>query len=473
MPVVQLDTVNVYSDHERPAYQGSVTKYFDLINTKLDVSFNWKKQYLYGKATLTLTPYFYPQDSLILDAKGFDIHEVSILNGPDLPYNYKDGKKLRIKLNKQYTRKDTIEIFIDYTSKPNERTADGSSAITSDKGLYFINPLGKDSTKMREIWTQGESQSNSAWFPTFDSPNFRSHEEINMTVDTGFVTLSNGLLQYSELNGDGTRTDHWKMNKPIAPYLFMMAVGKYAVVQDKWEKGDKSIDVDYYVRPKYKKYAQQIFGNTPEMLTFYSNILGIDYPWSKFSQVAVQDYVSGAMENTTAVVIGSFIEQTSREMIDGNREPVLAHELFHHWFGDYVTTESWSNIPLNESFATMGEYLWIEHKYGEDAADEHLQQDVNSFLSDKSARTEPLIRYYYDPQHRESLFDVVSYQKGGAILQMLRKMVGDSAFFKSLNYYLKQNKLSTVEVAQLRLAFEKITGEDLHWFFNEWFFQNG
>jgi aminopeptidase N len=185
----------------------------------------------------------------------------------------------------------------------------------------------------------------------------------------------------------------------------------------------------------------------------------------------VHDFVSGAMENVTATVHYEGLHQTSREMIDENHEDIIAHELSHHWFGDLVTCKSWGQIPLNESFATYAEALWINHKYGSYEADKHSEDDLKDYLNEADVKQMPLIRYrYWD---KEDLFDAHSYQKGGYVLRMLHALVGDDAFTKSLSYYLKTNEFKTVEIDQLRIAFETITGKDLHWFFDQWFHRPG
>jgi aminopeptidase N len=384
-----------------------------------------------------------------------------------LKYVYEDDK-LTIQLDKEYNRNQQYSVFIDYISKPNElKKVGGSQAITEDKGLYFINPDGKEKNKPKEIWTQGETQSNSVWMPTIDRPNERMTQEIYITVENKYVTLSNGELASTMDNGDGTRTDYWKMDLPHAPYLAMMAIGEFAVVKDKWR--DK--EVNYYVEKEYEPYAKAIFGNTPEMLEFFSNKLGVPFAWNKYSQVVVRDYVSGAMENTTATLHGEFMQRTDRELLDKTNEDVISHEMFHDWFGDLVTCESWSNVPLNESFATYGEYLWQEYKYGKDAADAHSAESRAGYLSEAQRKEVNLIRFQYDD--REDMFDAHSYNKGGQVLHMLRKYVGDDAFFAALKLYLETNKFSSVEIHNLRLAFEKVTGEDLNWFFNQWFLSPG
>lgn len=465
------DTASVISLRPEPKrYNESEKRINDLLHTKLEVKFDYQKAWLYGKATLTLKPYFYPANRLILDAKGFDIAKVALLEGEEdqkaLKYAY-DGKFINIELDTTYTKQDTFNIYIEYTAKPNELEVRGSAAITSDKGLYFINPDGMEPSKPTQIWTQGETESSSCWYPTIDAPNERMTQEIYMTVDNKYLTLSNGLLMFSLDNGDGTRTDYWKQELGHAPYLTMMAVGEFAVVKDKW----RNIDVHYFVEKEYEPYARAIFGNTPEMLEFYSTRLGVDYPWEKYHQIVVRDYVSGAMENTGAVIFGEFMQKNSRELLDENRENIVAHELFHHWFGDLVTTESWANLPLNESFATYGEYLWIEHKYGREAADHHIQDNLTKYLLESRQKQVNMIRFDYED--KEDMFDSHSYAKGGRILHMLRKHVGDEAFFKSLELYLETNKFNPVEIHDLRLAFEKITGEDLNWFFNQWFLASG
>ena len=457
-------------DSWQKEYRASATKTNDLTNTKLDVKFDYDKAYLYGKAWLTLHPHFYPADSLILDAKGMDIHAVALVKGSKnipLKYTY-DSLKLNIRLDKTYKANESYTVYIDYTAKPNELKTAGSAAITDAKGLYFINPKGTEKDKPTEIWTQGETASNSVWFPTIDEPNQKTTEEITMTVPAKYVTLSNGLLVAQKTNSDGTRTDTWKMDKPHSPYLFFMGVGDYAVIKDKWR--DK--EVNYYVEKEYAPVARKIFGLTPEMIQFYSTLLHYNFPWQKYSQMTGRDYVSGAMENTTATLHTDAVQQNARQLVDGNKyEDYVSHELFHQWFGDLVTAESWSNLTLNESFANYSEVLWREHKYGKEEGERKNYEDMQQYLGIPQADKKNLVRFYY--QSQEDMFDAVSYNKGGRILNMLRHYLGDSAFFKGLNLYLNTYQYSNAEAHQLREALEKVSGEDLNWFFNQWYFGHG
>ncbi len=445
-------------------YHPEREKQNDLVHTKLKVGFNFAKKQLNGEAWITLKPHFYPTDELLLDAKAFDIHRVE-LNGKKADYNYVDDE-IQIDLGKKYNRNTPYTVYIKYTANPEKVKQKGSNAIRDAKGLYFINADGSAPEKPTQIWTQGETESASCWFPTIDSPNQKTTEEIYITVPNKYVTLSNGKLINQTKSGN-LRTDYWKMDKKHAPYLFFMGIGDFSIIKDSWN----GKPVHYYVEKEYKNVAKDIFGNTPEMMSFFSKITGVPYPWNKYHQMVVRDYVSGAMENTTSVVHGEGAQQKKGQLIDENTwESTIAHELFHHWFGDYVTAESWANIAVNESFATYGEYLWFEHKYGKEKASSLLYNKMlEYFLSQEDDKN--LVRFNYNS--REDVFDAVSYQKGGVILNMLRDYLGDEAFFEGLKIYLTENAFGTAEVHNLRLAFEKVSGKDLNWFFNQWFYGNG
>jgi aminopeptidase N len=464
------DSTGASKDPALLIYRASFPHINDLVHTKLSVRFDYAKSYMYGRAWITLKPHFYPTDSLSLNAKGMDIKEVAILKGNQqnsLKYNY-NGSTLRIHLDKTYHYTENYSIYINYTSKPNELKTQGSEAIRDAKGLYFINPLGTDKNKPIQIWTQGETESSSAWFPTIDKPDQKCTEEISMTVPAKYVTLSNGKLVSQVKNTDGTRTDNWKMDLPHSPYLFFMGVGDYAVIRDSY----KGKEVSYYVDKEYANVARRIFGLTPEMMGYYSRILGMEFPWVKYSQMTARDYVSGAMENTTATLHSDILQQDARQLADGNKyEDYVAHELFHQWFGDLATTESWSNLTLNESFANFSETLWFEYKHGKDAGDAVNFHDIEKYLADPTNPSKNLVRFYYPDN--EAMFDMVTYSKGGRILNMLKNYVGDSAFFRALNLYLTNFKFKNAEAHNLRMAFEQVTGQDLNWYWNQWYYGSG
>ncbi|MEY2829942.1 MAG: hypothetical protein RIQ33_1800, partial [Bacteroidota bacterium] len=226
-----MDTIRV-SAAKQFQYRASSTKINDLLDTKLAVDFNWKQCRMNGKATLLLKPHFYATDSITIDAKGFNLNRVAFLNLQndtiDVFYLY-DSTQIKLKLPSLIQPNETYKIYIDYVAKPNERRAKKGKAIANDKGLYFINADGKDATKPKQVWTQGEPQAASCWFPTLDNPNQKSTSEIHICRPINFISISNGEKKYSTINDDSTETDVWIMNKPNAPYLFMMAVGNFSV----------------------------------------------------------------------------------------------------------------------------------------------------------------------------------------------------------------------------------------------------
>ena len=297
-------------------YRSFPTKENDLVHTKLVAHFDYTNATLNGEAWLELHPHFYETHLLKLDAKGMDIHTVSIVSNKGmsaLKYTY-DGLILNIELDKTYTASQNYTVYIKYTAKPNEYKAKGSAAITDAKGLYFINPLGKEKNKPTQIWTQGETEGTSVWIPIIDKPNQKCTQEFQLYVPSKYVSLSNGLLVKQVPQNDGTRLDVWKMDQVHAPYLFFIGIGDYAVIKDSY----KGKEVNYYIEKEFEKQARQIYGKTPQMMALYEKLLGVPYHWAKYAQISGRDYVSGAMENTSCTLHSDAVQQDARELKDGN-----------------------------------------------------------------------------------------------------------------------------------------------------------
>ena len=470
----ELDTLAVeeeifWESADELPYQTSATRSMDLLYMDLDVRFDWKNQQVIGKAKLRLTPYFYPQKIVVLDAQDFEFGRVAqIQNGQleSLSYRY-DEQQIQIYLPEEAAVGDTVELELNYVAFPDRNAGDGSAAITDTKGLYFIDPMDTIPGKPTMLWTQGETQHSSKWFPTIDQPNERLTHDIWLTVPDSMVSISNGRLVQQESLGNGLRKDHWKMDLPHAPYLVAIAVGDFAKVAA--SHGD--LPLGYYVEKGFEKGAAKVFASTPEMIAYFEKRLGVPFPWQKYDQIVVRDFVSGAMENTTASIFMEELLSDEREALDSEWDYIIAHELFHQWFGDLVTAESWSNLTLNEAFANYSEYLWNAHRFGQDQADLKLVVEKEGYFGEADAEPKELIRFNY--ADAEDLFDAHSYNKGGLVLHMLRRQLGDAAFFKGLNLYLTQHAFQAVEAHDLRLAMERVSGQDLNAFFNQWFFAKG
>ena len=465
-----VEEQDFWMEEEAIPYQEAATRSMDLVHMKLQLEFDWKSQQVKGLAQLFLTPYFYPQKMVVLDAQDFEVESVAISRGTDyfegLNYRY-DKKELQVYLPEELVPGDTVELAIYYVAFPEKNSGEGSAAITDTKGLYFIDPLDTIPGKPTMLWTQGETQHSSKWFPTIDRPNERLTHDIWLTVPDSMLSISNGRLIQQESLGNGLRKDHWKMDLPHAPYLVAIAVGDFAKVTA--SHGD--LPLGYYVEKGFEKGAAKVFASTPQMIGYFEKTLGIPFPWQKYDQIVVRDFVSGAMENTTASIFMEELLLDEREALDSEWDYIIAHELFHQWFGDLVTAESWSNLTLNEAFANYSEYLWNAHRYGQDQADLKLVVEKEGYFAEAETAPKELIRFNY--ADAEDLFDAHSYNKGGLVLHMLRRQLGDAAFFKGLNLYLTQHAFKAVEAHDLRLAMEQVSGQDLNGFFNQWFFAKG
>ncbi len=466
---VTLDTLEITAKPGKPPYQPSAPKVWEINNTRVALSFNWKEKTADAKEWIKMRPYFYAADSIVLDAKSMRIDSVELVTptgNKRLQYAYTNDK-LVIHFDHAYIASDSVQLYLKYQAMPYAKATGGSMAITDDRGLYFINTDGRIPHKPAQIWTQGETESNSHWMITLDKPNTKFTAQIELTVPDSMTTLSNGAMIKQVKVAGGMRTDIWKQDLRIQAYAVMFAVGKFSVIKDKW----KDKEVNYYVEPEFAPYARQMFNNTGEMMDYFSQITGVSYPWNKYSQVVVRDYVSGAMENTTASLFGEFMNQNTREIADKNSEDVVSHELFHQWFGDYVTAESWTNITVNESFANYGEQIWRRHKYGKDAGDELAWNDLQLYIYSSSMKDPQLVRFNYDS--REEVFDAISYNKGGAILHYLNTLIGDDAFNKAMKIYLTKNAFGTGEAHNWRMAVEEATGQDWNWFFDQFYYHPG
>jgi len=447
-------------------FKGTYDQDFDLIHTKLAVEFDWTNELVFGKINIWCKPHFLPGNKVVIDAKKMDIKGIELVDKKQmLPLSYTyDSLKLVVNLDKMYTRNDTVNIQIVYTAYPSRFTDTfGGGAVTDDNGLYFINPKGKSGDHMPQIWTQNEPEYASVWFPTFDSPAQRHTQELEITVDSKYLTLSNGKLVKQQKNANGTRTDYWQQNKTHPPYLTMLAVGEFAKIDDK----AGNLPLSYYVEKQYAAEAKALFGATPRMIALLSKLFGVKYPWDKYDQIVVRNFVSGAMENTTATVFGDFVYAYKNEYVDANQEEIIVHELSHHWFGDLVTCENWANLVLNEGFASYAENLWYEYEYDVYTAQYHRFNDLQDYLNEASYQPKKVLRHAYGSPN--DMFDAHSYQKGSILLYQLRRLVGDEVFFESIKRYLTQYQFKSAELSDLRKIFEEVSGKDLVWYFEQWY----
>jgi len=436
---------------------------YDVQHIKIEVKLDLEKKMLEGRTTTSIVPLFDTLTMFTVDAVGMDIRQVGFLSQDYSPsfeparFSY-DNKQLSIKLDRDYTSKDTITYFVEYTTS------------NPEKGMYFISPDSLFPNKRYEVWTQGEGEDNRFWFPCYDYPNDKATTETIITLDRRYITLSNGKLVETKDNPDGTRTWHWSLSKPHVSYLVMVAAGDYDIIRDSY----LDIPVNTYV-PKGKiSMVDSALYLTPDIIKFFSESIGFKYPWEHFGQVGVQDFIYGGMENTGAIVYYDGIYHDTKASIDYTARGLVAHEIAHQWWGDVVTCRNWNEIWLNESFATYFEALYTEHLLGKDEFDyQILRSGDAAIVADSTVARKPIYT-------RDGL-GVNTYNKGSVVLNMLRTQLGDADFWKAINIYITKNQFKSVVTQNLIDAVNEAVDNpmldrkplDYKWFFDEWIYRAG
>ncbi|HUR97321.1 MAG TPA: M1 family aminopeptidase [Pyrinomonadaceae bacterium] len=457
-------------DAKLPPVNWIRSRKIDVKHILIDLRFNWDKQQALGASTVTLAP-FNDTDKITLDAAAMTINSVTTADGRALKFNYKGGDaddNLEIMLDRVYKSGEDVTVKVDYATNY-KNTADGDTAIGSfGRGLRFIIPAADEPNKPRQIWSQGESEFNRYWFPSYDSPNDFRTSELRATVEKPFFVVSNGKLVGTKENPDGTRTFDWKMDQPYSNYLTSIVVSNTTPV----EQNADGIPVYNYGYPDETKEVAATVKNLPATIKFFGDITGVKYPYAKYSQAFVEDF-GGGMENISATTQIEEMIHDERELIDTDSEGLQSHELAHQWFGDYVTCRDWGQIWLNESFATYMQAMWTEKLKGHE---EFLYADVrgnhDSVLGSwNGGQRRPIVTKYY--ANKDALFDNYAYPGGASVLHMLRKHLGDKLFFKSLNHYLTTNAHQPVSTEDLRIAVEEASGQSMDWFFDQWLYKMG
>ncbi|HEY0385366.1 MAG TPA: M1 family aminopeptidase, partial [Pyrinomonadaceae bacterium] len=375
------------------------------------------------------------------------------------------AEKLRIALDHAYKTTDVLTVVIDYRTNGVDKTL-GIGGF--GRGLAFIKPTPDDPKRPRQIWSQGESEYNHLWFPCYDHPNDFATSELIATVEKPLMVISNGRLLETKENPDNTRTFHWKMETPHASYLASIVVGEYRAVEGSYA----GIPVISYVYPSEFEDGKVTTARLPDMVKFFSEKTGVKYPYAKYAQTMTRDF-GGGMENISATTQTDNMIHDARTELDQTSDGLESHELAHQWFGDYVTARSWSDIWLNESFATYFQAMWDEHSLGRDDflyLDVKGNQDAYYGAWSRGQRRPIVTKNYANP---DAVFDTYAYPRGGAVLHMLRTALGDENWWRSINHYLTKYANQPVETEQFRIAIEETTGQSMDWFFDQWVYKMG
>ena len=418
---------------------------YDLQHLRLDLAFDWNAKSVAGTATNTLVPLLPGLQALVLNAEGLDVQKVRV-SGAERPFTVDpQAETLTVRLDRPYGPGDKLEVAVDYSARP-------------QAGLYFVGPDAGYPTKPRQIYSQGETDLNRHWFPSWDYPNDRTTTEMIATVKRPLDVVSNGKLLEVTDRPDGRRTFHWRMDVPHTVYLVSVAIGEFTKVADEW----KGIPIEYYVprEPGDAEKARRSFGDTPRMMEYFSEVTGRPYPYAKYAQSAVVDYMWGGMENISATTQTYRTLHDARAALEFSSEGLVAHELAHQWFGDLVTCEDWPDVWLNEGFADYFTALYKGHARGEDELALEVDNLRAVYLAeDEGEYRRPITtRRYADPI---DMFDGHSYDKGGLVLHTVRFLLGEEGWWKGVRAYLERFAGQTVTTADLQDVLEESTGVSL------------
>ncbi|MEA5542260.1 M1 family metallopeptidase [Limnoraphis robusta Tam1] len=434
--------------HYNPDRPGQVEHIF------LDLVLDIPNQSFHGNCTINLKPVQSGIETLRLDAVNLEIQAVKI-DQVDQSFDY-DGEQLDIYLSQPTQADQLIKIAIAYHVDHPQR------------GLYFISPNADYPDKPTQVWTQGEDEDSRFWFPCFDYPGQLATSEIRVQVPQPFIAISNGELINSEIQGEKI-IYHW-LQKQIHPtYLMTLAVGEFAEIKDEWN----NIPVLYYVEKNREADAHRSMGKTPQMMEFFSQTFGYAYPYPKYAQVCVDDFIFGGMENTSTTLLTDRCLLDEKAAIDNrSTESLVAHELAHQWFGDLVVIEHWSHAWIKEGMATYSEVLWTEHEYGKEEAAYYRLAETRNYLSeDRSRYRRPIVTHIY--REAIELYDRHLYEKGACVYHMIRTELGDELFTKAIHTFVQNNAHKTVETFDLLRSIQQSTGRNLLFLFDQYVYRGG
>jgi aminopeptidase N len=436
---------------KRPLQQERSRDY-DVKHYRIALTFDLDKKSFWGENRITLSPLKDGFTDCRLDAEEMTVTRVFGKNNSPLQFRQSE-KHITVCLAQAYPYGDDVTFTVKYR------------ATDPKQGLYF-----EDKTPERPQMVSVASWPDRAhhWFPCYDYPHDKATHETIITVKDTLNVLSNGeLIQVTEDRAKGLKTYFWLQDLPHSTYLYTLAIGPYAVIEDSLG----SLPVQSWVYEKDAADAEWIFASTPDMIDFFSTIYGYEYPWAKYAQFTTPR-VGGGMENTTATGLGESVIHDRRAEQDFSWERIIAHEIAHQWWGNLITLRTWSETWMNESFGTYSDYLYTRYAKGEDEGAVDLLGKKNAYLREAHNRyMRPIVfNRYNQPQDN---FDSHTYPKGAVVLHMLRFILGDKPFFRTLSHFLHKHEFQAVDTHDFMVAVKEATGQNMDWFFELFVFKPG
>jgi aminopeptidase N len=438
-------------DYSQKPLQSERSRSFDALHYLVKIALDLDRKSFEGATTVTLSSFRDGLEACVLDAEEFAVTSVVDEYGAPLRFEQSD-KELKVVL----LRPAKFGKIVTFTCKYNGREP--------RKGLQFVDETPENP---RLVWSDSWPDNVHHWFPCFDYPNDKATSEIVATVKAGLKVASNGrLVGVFEDPAAGTVTYHWSQELPHSTYLIFLAAAPYVVVRDSY----RTLPVNYWVYPGDEAKARPTYGKTPRMIAFFNEIFGYDYPWQKYDQISVP--LGGGAESTSATAMTQRIMVAEEDEPDFSAIGIVSHELAHQWWGDLITLRSWGHAWMNESFGTYSDYLYFRHEKGDDEGAVNLQDKLAAYLREAKTRyIRPIVSDRYD--RPEDMFDSHSYPKGALVLHMLRSILGDEIFFKTLGQFLHRYAFDAVDTADFIRSVKTVTGQNLDWFFDQWLFKPG
>lgn len=425
---------------------------YDLQNARMELRFDTAERKVMGQVTHTLAPLHDGLDKVEFDSIGLKIEAVTV-GGRSAKFET-TGTKLIVQLERPARAGQKLTVAIRYEGQPS-------------RGLYFVLPDKDYPDRPVQLWTQGQTEDTRYYIPIYDYPNDKTTSEMILTVPATWTTVSNGKLITTRAAGEGMKTWHWRLDQPHSTYLIALVAGEFDVVTEDW----RGIPLTYYAPRGRGNRIKPSYGRTPAMMDYFTAKFG-PYPWAKYAQAMVDEFVAGGMENTTVTInnSGSLEHPELVPEFVGNDDDLISHELGHQWFGDSITTKDWGHVWLNESFASYMESLWFEHHYGADQAAYVAWGEQNQWFGNQRLYAIPLVTHNF-----RSFIEVTGnvYGKGSRIVHMLRQELGDEDFFRALRHFLQKHRYQSVATADLVRAIEESTGKNVDPFFDQWIYGAG
>ena len=435
---------------------------YDLLHYKAELEPDLARARLMARATIVLE-FLRPTDQVALDAVDLEIEQVRIGSEKTPMLFSVNGNSLRVELPREWQRNERLELVIDYSCSPRA-------------GMYFETDLANP--ELASVFTYGEGGLHANWLPIYGDVNDKFSTEMVVSVPEPYVVVSNGRLVETRERDDGKTTYHWLQNLPHSNYLIAVYIADFE--EGKLEPALGEIPQSFWVPRGRLEEGEVAFRNTARMVEYFSELFDYPYPWAKHDQIALPGFGS-AMEHTGVTLHHVSVLRTeeapvdfggpdfSQYYTDWTAEATISHELAHQWFGNNLTCRSLGHLWLNESFASYLMMLWAEESVGEDEllfAVELARRHYLDYVAGEHI-IRPLEYHYFDDP--TTIYNEAhTYLKGAAILHMLRRQLGDEAFFSSLADYLRQHEFSNVESRDLKTTIEGSTGLDLEAFFDDW-----